>query len=64
MPNKDWILPSILKEISYAPVKEIDFSSAKKLETNLDKTIENATTVQQPKHDKNFQIAMPGREKQ
>ena len=60
----DWILPLFVKEISYAPMKEIDFSSAKKPKTNLDKAIDNATTMQQPKHDKSFQIAMPGREKE
>ena len=35
-----WILPTYVKEVSYAPVSDIDFTSAKKLKDNLDKTIE------------------------
>ncbi len=34
-----WILPSYIKEVSYAPIKEIDFSSAKKLKKELDKKL-------------------------
>ena len=45
-------------------MKEIDFSSAKKPKTILDKAMYNATTMQQLKHNKSFQIAMPGREKE
>ena len=35
-----WILPTYVKEVSYAPVSDIDFTSAKKLKDNLDKTVE------------------------
>ena len=35
-----WILPTYVKEVFYAPVSDIDFTSAKKLKDNLDRTIE------------------------
>ena len=34
-------MPTYVKEVSYAPVSDINFNSAKKLKDNLDKTIEN-----------------------
>ena len=36
-----WILPRHVKQVDYARIKDIDFTSAKKLKENLDKSIEN-----------------------
>ena len=36
-----WILPTYVKQVDYARIKDIDFTSAKKLKENLDKLIEN-----------------------
>lgn len=36
-----WILPTYVKEVSYAEVKNIDFRSAKKLKQKLDETIDS-----------------------
>eukprot|EP00794_Sanderia_malayensis_P010417 gene10417-11507_t len=36
-----WILPSYVKEISYSPVKDINFKSAKKLKKDLDHAVNN-----------------------
>ena len=35
-----WLLPTTVKQVDYARIKEINFSSAKKLKANLDKSIE------------------------
>ena len=35
-----WLLPTYVKEISYAPIQDIDFTSAKKLKNKLDASIE------------------------
>lgn len=39
-----WLLPSTVKQVDYARVKDINFSSAKKLKTDLDKSIENVNS--------------------
>ena len=36
-----WILPTYVKQVDYARINDIDFTSAKKLKENLDKSIEN-----------------------
>ena len=36
-----WLLPTYVTEVSYARVKDIDFSSAKKLKGNLDTRIDS-----------------------
>eukprot|EP00795_Rhopilema_esculentum_P001003 gene1003-10782_t len=36
-----WILPSYVKEISYSPVKDINFKSAKKLKKDLDQAVDS-----------------------
>ena len=35
-----WLLPSAVKQVDYARIKDINFSSARKLKTDLDKSIE------------------------
>ena len=35
-----WTLPTYVKEVSYAPVSDINFTSAKKIKENLDKSID------------------------
>ena len=35
-----WILPTYVKEVSYAPVTDINFTWAKKMKENLDKSID------------------------
>ena len=35
-----WLLPTTVKQVDYARIKEINFSSAKKLKADLDKSIE------------------------
>ena len=39
-----WLLPSTVKQVDYARVKDINFSSAKKLKNDLDKSIENVNS--------------------
>ena len=36
-----WLLPSYVKEVPYARVRDIDFSSARKLKANLDAKIDS-----------------------
>ena len=43
-----WILPTYVNEVPYARVKDINFSSAKKLKENLDQKIDNLNNLQQP----------------
>ena len=45
---KAWILPTYVNEVPYARVKDINFSSAKKLKENLDQKIDNLDIIQQP----------------
>ena len=42
----NWLSPTAVKEVPYAPIADIDFRSAKKLKRNLDETINNLTTSQ------------------
>ena len=35
-----WILPSYIKEVEYARVRDINFTSAKKMKTDLDATLD------------------------
>ena len=45
-----WLLPTTVKQVDYARIKEINFSSAKKLKADLDKSIETvAFPVKKPK---------------
>ncbi|EDO41537.1 predicted protein [Nematostella vectensis] len=53
-----WILPTYVKEISYAPVKNINFSSSKKLKQNLDKAVDDVITTL-PNQDKCFTSTKP-----
>ena len=39
-----WLLPTYVKQVDYARVRDIDSTSAKKLKANLDKSIENLDT--------------------
>ena len=39
-----WLLPSAVKQVVYARVKDINFSSAKKLKSDLDKSIESVNS--------------------
>ena len=43
-----WILPTYVNEVPYARVKDINFSSAKKLKETLDQKIDNLDNLQQP----------------
>ena len=43
-----WLLPTYVNEVLYARVKDINFSSAKKLKENLDQKIDNLNNLQQP----------------
>ena len=43
-----WLLPTYVKQVDYATVRDIDFTSAKKLKANLDKSIENLDTKDLP----------------
>ena len=43
-----WILPTYVNEVPYARIKDINFSSAKKLKENLDQKIDNLDNLQQP----------------
>ena len=36
-----WLLPTYVKEVTYNKVKNINFTSARKLKSNLDNSIEN-----------------------
>ena len=45
---KAWILPTYVNEVPYARVKDINFSSAKKLKENLDQKIDTLDIIQQP----------------
>ena len=38
-----WILPSLVSEVEYARVRDINFKSDKKMKADLDATIENLT---------------------
>lgn len=38
-----WLLPTYVSEVNYAPVQDIDFSSARKLKENLDGKIDTLT---------------------
>ena len=38
-----WILPSFVNEVEYAPVRNINFKSARKMKVDLDEMIENFT---------------------
>ena len=40
-----WVLPSFVKEIEYARIRDIEFSSAQKLKANLDERIELMSQV-------------------
>jgi len=40
-----WVLPTYVSEVSYERVRNIDFSSAKKLKENLDTQIDSLNTV-------------------
>ena len=46
--NCTWLLPTYVKQVDYARVRDIDFTSAKKLKANLDKSIENLDTKDLP----------------
>ena len=39
-----WLLPSAVKQVEYARVKDIDFSSAKKLKSDHDKSLESVNS--------------------
>ena len=39
-----WLVPTYLKQVDYARVRDIDSTSAKKPKANLDKSIENLDT--------------------
>ena len=56
-----WILPTFVKEISYAPIKNINFSSSKKLKQNLDKAVDDFITSL-PKQDQCFTSTKPDKE--
>ena len=43
-----WLLPTHLKQVDYARVRDIDFTSTKKLKANVDKSIENLDTKDLP----------------
>ena len=43
-----WLLPTYVKQVDYARVRDIDSTSAKKLKANLDKSIENLDTKDLP----------------
>ena len=43
-----WLLPTYVKQVDYARVRDIDSTSAKKLKANLDKSIENLDTNDLP----------------
>ena len=43
-----WILPTYVNAVPYARVKDINFSSAKKLKENLDQKIDNLDIIRQP----------------
>ena len=53
-----WILPTYVKEIYYAPVKNIDFTSSKKLKQNLYKTVDDVI-IPLPKQDECFTRTRP-----
>ena len=40
-----WLLPPTVKQMNYAKVRDIDFSSASELKNNLDSSIETLNTV-------------------
>ena len=42
-----WILPSYVKEVEYARVRDINFTSAKKMKTDLDATIDSLSDKSQ-----------------
>lgn len=42
-----WILPSYVKEVEYARVCDINFTSAKKIKTDLDATLQRVLDVSQ-----------------
>ena len=42
-----WILPSYVKEVEYSRVRDINFTSAKKMKTDLDATLERVLDVSQ-----------------
>lgn len=64
-----WLLPAAVKQVDYARVKDINFSSAKKLKTDLDKSIESlessssesspAAQPGQPTPEKNSTLQKP-----
>ena len=43
-----WILPTYVKQVDYAPVKNINFTSARKLKIDLDKSIEELDPTNLP----------------
>ena len=43
-----WLLPTYVKQVDYARVRDIDSTYAKKLKANLDKSIENLETKDLP----------------
>ena len=43
-----WLLPTYVKQVDYARFRDNDFTSAKKLKANLDKSIENLDTKDLP----------------
>ena len=45
-----WLLPTYVNEVSYARVRDIDFSSAKKLKENLDTRIDSLDTMMTNHH--------------
>ncbi|XP_068743620.1 uncharacterized protein [Montipora capricornis] len=42
-----WILPSYVKEVEYARVRDINFTSAKKMKTDLDATLDRVFDISQ-----------------
>ena len=42
-----WILPSYVKEVEYARVRDINFTSAKKMKTDLDATLDGVFDISQ-----------------
>ena len=53
-----WILPTYVKQISYSPVKDINFTSAKKLKKDLDHTVNNVG--QHPERRVNWDCKLGG----
>ena len=57
-----WLLPTYVSEVSYSRVKDIDFTSAKKLKENLDNTIDSLDEDVAPcAQDQPAQTTIPSR---